>query len=193
MNWKTTLQNISQMINSSLDEQMIYYDKSRIRNNWLGYQGAQTNSITRKEKKLGIELPESYTKFIETSNGFKQISAFNSQLLPIEEIDWLRNTDSDFLSIFDEKDDASIDEKDYYQYNENQQSTIFKVNHLKNTIKLSKWTDGSIILLNPKVTFNGEYEAWIYADWYPGVKRFKSFEDLIVSELHSTQELVNVI
>lgn len=40
--------------------------------------------------------------------------------------------------------------------------------------------DVRMLLLNPRVTFpDGEWEAWDYASWYPGVYRYRSFRDMM--------------
>ena len=169
---------------------MIYYDKSSITDNWLGYPPADDSKILEKEKELGLTLPKSYKDFLKASNGFRQISFFTGNLCPIGNVDWLSNTDSDFLNMFSEGDDINITDQDYYNYSETQRSEFFRLEYLKNSIRISEWTDGSLVLLNPKIKFGEEFEAWVYANWYPGAKRFKSFEDLILDALKETHELL---
>jgi hypothetical protein len=80
---------------------------------------------------------------------------------------------------------------EYFDYSENQRESCFKVQHLKKSIKISDWTDGSILLLNPEVRYGDEYEAWVYANWSAGARRHKSFWDLIKYELENTKEMIN--
>ena len=40
--------------------------------------------------------------------------------------------------------------------------------------------DVRLLLLNPRVRFpDGEWEAWDYAAWYPGVVRYRSFWEMM--------------
>lgn len=40
------------------------------------------------------------------------------------------------------------------------------------------------------VKFGEEWEAWVYANWFPGAKRYKSFRELIETEFYSTLKLI---
>lgn len=43
--------------------------------------------------------------------------------------------------------------------------------------------DAAIYVLNPQiVTPEGEWEAWLFADWLPGAARYRSFQDLMQAE-----------
>lgn len=191
MDWINTLKDLSFIINTSVDDNMIYYDKSQILNNWLGFDKASDLDISVKEKSLGLVLPKSYKDFLKTTNGFRQISLFSGNLYSVDTIDWLKNTDKDFIDLFDESDDLLILDSEYFDYSDSQCSDKFRVKYLKNSIKISDWTDGSIILLNPLVKKDDECEAWIYANWMAGAKRYKSFADLIINELNSTKEMID--
>jgi len=184
------LQKISLTIHNKVEDNMIYYDKSIITSNWLGFDGAELKAIEEKEKSLGIKLPPSYKEFLLVTNGFKQISLFSGSLYPVEEIDWTKKKDPDFLEIFDKHDDVSISEDDYFTYGDDQRSECFKVSLLNETLQISEWVDGSVILLNPIVKFGEEREAWVYANWLPGARRYKSFDKLIESEFYSTVKLI---
>jgi hypothetical protein len=190
VDWINLLQKISLTIHNKVKDNMIYYDKSIITSNWLGFDGAELKAIEEKEKSLGIKLPPSYKEFLLVTNGFKQISLFSGSLYPVEEIDWTKKKDPDFLEIFDKHDDVSISEDDYFTYGDDQRSECFKVSFLNETLQISEWIDGSVILLNPMVKFGEEWEAWVYANWLPGARRYKSFDKLIGSEFYSTVKLI---
>ncbi len=190
MNLLKLLQEISYTINNKVENNCIYYNKGKINNNWLGFQKADLINIEKKEQELGIKLPPSYREFLEITNGFRQISLFSGNLYPIEQINWTKKKDPEFLEIFNIEDDIDISDKDYFVYNENQRSVLFKVEYLYETLQISDWLDGSVIFLNPKVKFGEEWEAWIYANWFPGAKRYKSFYKLLEGEFTSTIELI---
>jgi hypothetical protein len=47
-------------------------------------------------------------------------------------------------------------------------------------LEVSAEGDGAILLLNPLVvTPEGEWEAWSFANWYPGAVRYRSFWELM--------------
>ena len=128
MDWRKTLNDLSFVINTSVEENMIYYDKAVIINNWLGFDGVSDSEIEKKEKELGLTLSKSYKDFLNTSNGFRQISPFTGNLLSVESIDWLKNSDQDFIDIYDENEDQKHSESEYYDYNEN---SVVKYSKLK--------------------------------------------------------------
>jgi hypothetical protein len=43
--------------------------------------------------------------------------------------------------------------------------------------------DSAVCLLNPQaITRDGEWEAWFFANWLPGARRYRSFEELMRAE-----------
>lgn len=191
MDWNELLKNLSFVISTRLEENMIYFDRGKIKDSWLGYPPASEKAIKAKEKELNISFPTSYKDFLRVTNGFKQISHFAGHLLPVEKIDFLKKIDSDLYHVYVNEQNEDISDSRYSDYSKKQGSEFFRIDHLLTSIAISKNVDGSIILLNPKVTFGDECEAWIYASWYPGAIRFKSFKDLIEEAYKSTVELLN--
>jgi hypothetical protein len=192
MNWQEILLELSVLINNQADENMIYYDESLVEDNWLGYSPASNEEIQLKEQELGVTLPESYINFLKTSNGFKQISLFSGNLLPVSKIDWIENKDKEFCDITRRfSGDLTVPDTDYFVYDDTQRFEFYRTKYLLNSVMISDWTDGSVILLNPNVWTGNECEAWVFANWMPGAQRYKSFEDLITGELKSTIELIN--
>lgn len=126
-----------------------------------------------------------------TSNGFRQISLFSGGLYPVEGIDWTKKKDPEFLAIFEKHDDIPVTEDDYFVYGEDQRSVVFKTAFLKETLQISEWVDGSVILLNPMVKFGEEWEAWLYANWFPGTHRYRSFRDLVEGEYYDSVKLID--
>lgn len=191
MNWKEVLENISVTVNKRIDLNSIYYDKSEIENDWLGYPPCSNQNIIQKEKELGITLPVSYRDFLLTSNGFKQISLFAGHLLPLNEIGKLEEKEKFIYDLYKyELDSHEVSDKDYFNY-ENQNSVNFRVEYLLESIVISKNVDGVIILLNPNIKFEKEWEAWTFGNWYPGAHRYKSFKELILDEINTTIELLD--
>ncbi|SHH21339.1 SMI1 / KNR4 family (SUKH-1) [Chryseolinea serpens] len=191
MEWEDLLRQMSVKIHNEVEQNMIYYDKTDVSDNWLGFEAAKQQAITEKEKELMATLPPSYKDFLLTSNGFRQISLFSGGLYPVEVIDWTKKKDPEFLAIFEKHDDIPVTEDDYFVYGENQRSVVFKTAFLKETLQISEWVDGSVILLNPMVKFGEEWEAWLYANWFPGAHRYRSFRDLIEGEYYDSVRLID--
>lgn len=190
MNWKTLLEQLSQAIHTGVENNMIYYDKTGVHESWLGFPPASPESINAKEQELKVALPPSYREFLLTTNGFRQISFFAGHLFPVEKIGWTKDIDPDFLKILNEFD-VPVSDEQYFVYGDKQRSELFRLEYLNATLQISEWVDGSVILLNPLVKFGEEWEAWVYANWYPGAHRYRSFRELIEAELTSTLELLD--
>jgi hypothetical protein len=142
---------------------------------WLGSPGASEAQIAGLETRLGTTLPPSYRSFLRVSNGFLQPGVIVPRLLPIEEVAWLRDVDSETIEIWTEglsgspESNADVPER-----------------RLSAALRISaRETVGSAIyLLDPQsVNAEGEWEAWYFAHWVPGVDRFPSFRALMQSEL----------
>lgn len=189
MNWKVLLNDISQVIHGQNGH--IFYKKEEINDKWLGFPPATEDEILAKEEELKIQLPNSYRSFLKTSNGFRQVSLFNGDLYPVQKIGWVADRDPDLIEILEDVGlDDDYSDEEYYVYGEDQLNHIYKLDHLKASLMISWWTSSAFILLNPKVRYGNEWEAWIYANWYPGAKRFRSFEELILREHELTLELL---
>ncbi|MTB53532.1 SMI1/KNR4 family protein [Lewinella sp. W8] len=190
MEWEELLVDLSKMIQFGIHRNLRVYDESEVENNWLGFPPAPTWAIEKREKDLGIRLPPSYIDFLRVTNGFRQISHFAGRLLPIERIDYLKNIDSDLFDLYLEEVDRTISPSDQKDYSNNQRSVFFNVDHLLSSIAISERVEGSIILLNPQVKSGEEWEAWIFANWYPGAHRYKSFKMLVEDQYDATKKLI---
>ena len=51
---------------------------------------------------------------------------------------------------------------------------------LRGLIQISDVGDSAVLLLNPEIVADdGEWEAWDYAAWHPGVVRYRSFWEMM--------------
>lgn len=189
MEWNEILNSLSKTINEELESSFIYYDKSKIKNNWLGYNPTTDIEIEKKEKELNVELPESYKNFLKTSNGFKQISTFAGHLLPIEKIGFLKDLEPDLYEVY-ELEEFDVSDEDYFNYTDSQVTVNFRIEFLLSAIVISLNVDGTVVLLNPQIKFGKEWEAWVFSNSNPGPERFKSFKELILKEHESTLRLL---
>lgn len=157
-------------------------------NKWLGNDPCTIEQIEILENKLGAKLPISYKDFLLISNGFKNIAPMMGNINPIEKVNWLKETDQEWLEIINQFNYDVSDDK-YFDYTENQQSPNFRNEYLKDCLKISDWEDGVIILLNPIIKYESEWEVIEYGTWFPGAKRYRSFLEYMIAKKNSDPTL----
>ena len=85
----------------------------------------------------------------------------------------------------------SVSDEKYLVYGEEQEQDIMRVEYLQTALEISDTGDAAILLLNPQIlTMEGEWEAWFFASWLPGAKRYPSFWDMMQSEHQSFLDLL---
>jgi hypothetical protein len=190
MNWKSLLSNVSETLLLGDDLQDEFKGEGL---NWLGYEGASEEEIANTERRLNTSLPPSYKEFLKVSNGFKQLNCFVWNILPVDKIDWLEKFEPTLFDLYSTefKDAFNPTDEEYFVYGEKQKSTDFRSEYLINSLAVSEWGDAAMLLLNPKVKFGDEWEAWMFATWHLGPIRYKSFEELMQEEYSSYLELLH--
>ena len=189
MNWKEFLNTVSKTL---IESQDLNYQYKETTLNWLGFEPVTEAEIIETEKRLNTTLPPSYKNFLRTSNGFKQLSCFVWNILPVSSVNWLWQFDNQFVDVYNNSHDTfNPTDEEYFFYGEEQKTINFRSKYLTNCLAISGWGDSCILLLNPEVKFGYEWEAWMFANWYPGAARYKSFEELMVEEYSSYIELLN--
>ena len=163
-------------------------DKEAIDKRWLGYPPATNAEIEKKEKELGHNLPDSYKKFFLVSNGFRYISPLLDNLRQLEKIDWALNNEEQ-IDLFERFETIDRDE-DYLVYGKCQEPYSFRGEYFKQSLKISDWFDGMCVYLNPFITHSGEWEVLQFATWYPGTRRFRSFEEFLEETHKNNLELM---
>ncbi|MFW6640856.1 SMI1/KNR4 family protein [Nocardiopsis algeriensis] len=137
---------------------------------WLGFDGATEEQIEALEERLGTRLPPSYRSFLAASDGWNVMGAFVYSLHGTSSVGWMRDLGSDW----------GLGE-----------------HHLKKegmvgpTLLVSDETDAQYWLLDAgDVSPDGEWAAYIWASWYPGLgERHGSFAELVAAERASFEEL----
>lgn len=169
-----------------------------ITSGWLGYPGATEDQIAQAETRLGTKLPPSYREFLKVTNGWRQLNSFVYKLWSTDEIEWLivrhRN---DLINPWLEgytsngSDSMSVSDEEYLVYGEEQNQDRMRVEYLQTAVEISDTGDAAILLLNPQIlTMEGEWEAWFFASWLPGAKRYSSFWEMMQSEHQSFLDLL---
>jgi hypothetical protein len=161
----------------------------------LGFPGASETQLGVAEKRLGMTLPHSYRQFLAATNGLLQPSDFvpasGGDFLPAEGIDWFRVRNLEWIETYENPSAglSSVPDSQYFVYGEEQDSCHFRVEYLRTALEISTRGDSAVYLLNPRVIgVDGEWEAWLFANWLPGATRFRSFREMMESHYGEFQK-----
>jgi hypothetical protein len=173
-----------EMLGSSLAEQL---PQDIRESGWLGIPPATDSEIADVERKLKIALPPSYREFLKVSNGWRQTTFAIERVFGTKEICWFRKKHRDWIAAYApppaSESREEISDSEYFSY---ENPEVFRYSHLKETLQISEVGDSAVYLLNPQViTKDGEWEAWFFANWIPGVRRFRSFIEMMQAEYSS--------
>ncbi|MBY8888934.1 SMI1/KNR4 family protein [Streptomyces sp. PTM05] len=129
---------------------------------WLGYEGASEERLAGAEARLGTRLPPSYRSFLGASDGFLHLGPFMREMRATRTVTWLRGSAPEFSHSMDGKDSRV----------------------LERALLISAEGDAQHWLLDPgDVSQDGEWAAYIWASWYPGLgERYSSFAELVAAE-----------
>src|SRR5262245_35199762 len=135
------------------------------------------------EERLGKSLPPSYRNFLKCTNGLLQPSgagaARGGDFWPVEKIEWFRVRNAEWIEAYAGSSEEISDDL-YFRYGEEQDTIHFRIEYLRAALELSGNGDSSVYLLNPLVVGDdGEWEAWHFANWYPGAVRYRSFAEMM--------------
>lgn len=151
---------------------------------WLGSPSATEQQLSQLESYLERTLPPSYRAFLSVSNGWRWGTYNLDQLWPAEEIDWFAVRNQNFIDEWMKSSAAQpLPDAEYFVYGDEQTHELFRAQYLQTALQISDWSGDAICLLNPEVvTPEGEWEAWLFLTWLPGVERYRSFQDLMQAE-----------
>ncbi|GIJ50928.1 hypothetical protein Val02_78140 [Virgisporangium aliadipatigenens] len=135
---------------------------------WLGFAGAGEEALAAVEERIGMTLPPGYRGFLQASDGWLEMGPFVWTMRTTVDVGWLRDIEPDMCDLGDEDDEL-----------------------LARALLVSADADACFWLLDPgDVSSNGEWAAYVWASWYPGLgDRFDSFADLVAAERESFEEL----
>ena len=183
MNWAEFMR----QWNDELLQTELRTDVPDLDNEWLGTVGATDKQISELEKRLEIELPQTYRTFLKFSNGWRKLSWWIDRILPTHRVTWFRDNHKDWIDIYldpylSDPERRHMAEKEHSFYGEAQSPYSFKVEYLMDCLQISDTVSTGVFLLNPKIiTPEGEWEAWLFDNSINGAERFRSFEELMQS------------
>ena len=155
-------------------------DREAVEKKWLGYPPASQQDIIAKENQLGITFPPSYKEFLLTSNGFRQVSTFLDNLHPVEKVEWAKNTEPQWWFDLLDQNDLEVPDELYLVYGPEQEPYRHRGTYFKHSLKISDQYDGMCVFLNPIIKHGEEWEVLVYATWYPGTRRYRSFREYLL-------------
>lgn len=152
------------------------------------FRPRRDDQLADVERRLKIPLPPSYRAFLKVSNGWGQTTFAIEHVWGTRQINWFRKKNRDWIEAYTvpsmwEPHEETPDEE-YFAYE--QLAAEFRSAHLKETLQISEIGDAAVYLLNPQVIDGtGEWEAWFFANWLPGVHRYRSFREMMEAEYSS--------
>lgn len=155
---------------------------------WMGYEPAAAEDIDELESRIGAQLPDSYRQFLETSNGWRSSGGSIYEIFPTRKVQWFRTNNREWIDAYLEpaKEEPLLSIDEHCIYGDNQDPCRFRLEYLESTLQISEEGDSAVYLLNPEIkTFDGEWEAWFFANWLAGATRYPSFWDLLHAECRS--------
>ncbi|MFS7873327.1 discoidin domain-containing protein [Streptomyces asiaticus] len=167
--WRSYLAEYSTTILRVADEdELSEVDDGQRAAGWLGFEGADEESVLALEERLGTRLPPSYRTFLGASDGWLNISPFMWRMRPAKTVGWLREADPETWSVIRGGEGEDWDD------------TAF----MDRALLVSEEGDAQHWLLDPAdVSEDGEWAAYIWASWYPALgDRHASFAELVVEE-----------
>ena len=161
---------------------------------WLGYDGATPQQLDDVESRLQVKLPRSYREFLAFTNGWHGTGSFIDRLWSTRDVDWFRVRHRDWIEAYTgwlPRVGPSVSDEEYFVYGKAQDCARFRSEYLHTALEVSDVGDSAIYLLNPETTgADGEWEAWMFANWLPGATRYRSFWELMNAEHASFLDLL---
>ncbi|GAA1384075.1 SMI1/KNR4 family protein [Catellatospora chokoriensis] len=172
--WRRYLAEYSaDVLRVAADDELGQVSDTQRASRWLGFDGASAAQLALLEQRLGTALPPSYRSFLAVSDGWLNISTFMWTLRTTGDVDWLRDADPDLRDIL--LDGATPAEESLAD----------------RALLVSGDGDAQYWLLDPgDVSPDGEWAAYIWASWYPGLgERHESFAALVDTERASFEQI----
>ncbi len=139
-------------------------------NKWLGTKPASESEIKLTEKRLGIEFPSDFKKFLSITNGFSAPNDIEPTFEPTNKIDYLKNIDSFIIEAY------SIDGIE----------NIGK--ELEKSILVGGINEEQYFLLIPSDLTAGKWKYWKFANWHPGEEEHENLESYFKNVLEFINE-----
>jgi hypothetical protein len=156
---------------------------------WLGAGPASAAAIAAAEERLGVRLPPSYRQFLAISDGWRYTTPFIDDLLPVDEVGWFRDLNTEWLEIWADGE-LDPDDRNVLLYDlpvdedEGDLDVSLDLRLMARGLQISGSGDAAVLLLDPgDVGPDGEWAGYFFANWMPGLgERRPSFAALMRAE-----------
>lgn len=148
------------------------FTQEQITNKWLGTKPASESEIKLTEKRLGIEFPADFRKFLSITNGFSSTNVTDPTFEPIDKIEYLKNSDSFSIEDYSLKGIESLGE------------------NLQRAILIAGIDEEQKFLLIPPEQNATSWLYWKFANWIPGEEEYQNLEHYFASVLEFLEETV---
>lgn len=188
--WKTFLKQESKRIIANYKEKetnsvdnwnLPELKAENIESEWFGYPGATEEQIKSAETRLGTILPPSYRMFLKITNGWSAIPG-PCRLYSTSEINWFCVKNQDWIDewVACHKLLPPVRNEEYFVYSKNcNWNQPIRTEYMQTALQISDEEDASVVLLNPQIIHNHEWEAWLLISGRASILRCRSFQSLI--------------
>lgn len=163
-------------------------DDAVIESGWTGSNPVDAADLLDLERRLGRTLPPSYRAFLMTTDGYVGGGSVE-RIRPAREVRPFVEEESEWVEVWlaTAGDGPPMSVADHVA-SRGRDEVIARWQLLSDAIQVSDTFDGAVYLLCPPVADDdGEWEAWLFANWLPGAARFASWWDLINEEYRNWQ------
>jgi len=137
--------------------------------------------VEAAELRLGVRFPPSYRSFLLEVGGLKNPHFEASRLLRPAELLWLRDVDAALIAEWMEPAEQILTFLDLPR-GEAEEEGGWVMAHLQDALLISPAGETTLLLLNPKVVRDGEWQACTFNDWHPGGEIHATFEEMLKVE-----------
>lgn len=184
--WNLFLRQYSQDLLERLeDSEFASLPSEVIETRCLGYPRAAEAEIVNAQTRLETIFPPSYRNFLAVSDGWLKLDDYCGRLWSAQEIEWLAGRNQELIDAWTTGvaiggTPFPVSDEVYFVYGDEQDPASLRDEYLQTALQIGGDSDQGLLLLNPQVTFeDGEWEAWLFANWLPGAERYRSFRELM--------------
>lgn len=190
LEWKEFLESLSQELLA--DENMRdRLPEGVLDSGWLGFDPASESEIQSIEKKIGKPLPRSLRTFYAVTNGWRIVGLFIWNILPVEEIGWLRQRVPDLYRLAQQTENTQGPFKDDPEDQRLKDYRFEQGTRVKRSLVLTSEGDASTWLLDPRTrNDDGEWAGGRWSSWNPAMEwSAESFSQLVKQEFETYRKL----
>ena len=132
----------------------------------------EQTEIKLTEKRLGIEFPTDFKKFLSITNGFSAPNDIEPTFEPTDKIDYLKNIDRFIIEAYSIDGIENIGQE------------------LEKSILVGGINEEQYFLLIPHNLTTGKWKYWKFANWHPGEEEHENLESYFKDVLEFINEQI---